>query len=116
MLTYHTNQWHQHLDLTTDYGRQWFYATIRDFFSMVPPKHWAMIDSKPIVLLYSAAFNAAYTGCAETVKLTGGKTWKTAQFALKAARFINSQNGGADLRLVVAAPEFHTSKVTLQRQ
>ncbi|MCX6902067.1 MAG: DUF5010 domain-containing protein [Verrucomicrobia bacterium] len=350
------NQWHQHLDLTTDYGRQWFYATIRDFFSMVPPKHWAMIDGKPIVLLYSAAFarkhdqsvvtyvkeqfakdfaartpylvpeiswqaraeskvawggalglrssgvaslgpgydhsavpgrtplivkreggrfyeenwlkflrrpshfvmvetwnefhegtdvaeskeygrqyidltrkyadlfkqgwkpawpqgsyagarsvtitlgaqnvegglrlidnqdghtvaavagdrpgrgikslpnlgryiyfavddsfksaepmnallqveyydaapgalavefdgsdssaafNGAYTGCAETVKLTGSKTWKTAQFTLKEARFINSQNGGADLRLVVTAPEFHTSKVTLQRQ
>jgi hypothetical protein len=50
------NAWHQHVDLTTDYGRQWFYATLRDFFSMVPPKHWAMIDGKPIVLLYSAAF------------------------------------------------------------
>ncbi|MCC7476329.1 MAG: DUF5010 domain-containing protein [Pirellulales bacterium] len=50
------NQWHYHADLTTDYGRQWFYATIRDFFSMVPPEHWAMLDSQPIVLLYAAAF------------------------------------------------------------
>lgn len=50
------NEWRQHIDLTTAYGRQWFYATIRDFFSMIPPKHWAMIDGKPIVLLYSAAF------------------------------------------------------------
>jgi hypothetical protein len=50
------NAWGQHLDLTTDYGRQWFYATIRDFFSLIPPKHWAMMDDRPIVLLYSAAF------------------------------------------------------------
>ncbi|HVV00305.1 MAG TPA: DUF5010 domain-containing protein [Verrucomicrobiae bacterium] len=50
------NEWHQHIDLTTDYGRKWFYATIRDFFSMIPPKHWAMIDGKPIVLMYAAAF------------------------------------------------------------
>lgn len=50
------NAWHDHIDVTTDYGRRWFYATVRDFFSMVPPKHWAMIDGKPIVLLYSAAF------------------------------------------------------------
>jgi hypothetical protein len=50
------NRWGQHIDLTTDYGRQWFYATVRDFFSMVQPRHWAMIEGKPIVLLYAAAF------------------------------------------------------------
>jgi hypothetical protein len=50
------NAWGYHADLTTDYGREWFYATIRDFFSMIPPKHWAMIDNRPIILLYSAAF------------------------------------------------------------
>lgn len=50
------NRWRQHIDLTTEYGKQWFYATVRDFFSLVPPKHWAMIDGKPIVLLYSASF------------------------------------------------------------
>lgn len=50
------NRWGYHADLTTDYGRRWFYATVRDFFSCVPPKHWAMIDGKPIVLLYSAGF------------------------------------------------------------
>ena len=47
---------HTHVDLTSDYGRQWFYSTIRDFFSAVPPKHWAMIDDKPVCLLYAAAF------------------------------------------------------------
>jgi hypothetical protein len=50
------NEWGYHADLTTEYGRQWFYATIRDFYSMIPPKHWAMIDGRPIVLLYAAAF------------------------------------------------------------
>jgi len=50
------NQWGQHIDLTTDYGRRWFYATVRDFFSSIPPRHWAMIEGQPIVLLYSAAF------------------------------------------------------------
>ncbi|MCX7044806.1 MAG: DUF5010 domain-containing protein [Candidatus Sumerlaeota bacterium] len=54
------NQYNQHIDLTTDYGRQWFYATVRDFFSLVPPRHWAMIDGKPIVLLYAAAFAKKY--------------------------------------------------------
>lgn len=60
------NEWHQHIDLTTEFGKQWFYATIRDFFSMVPPKHWAMIDHKPIVLLYSASFAKKHDqGCVD---------------------------------------------------
>jgi hypothetical protein len=50
------NEWYYHADLTTDYGREWFYATVRDFYSCIPPKHWAMIDGKPIVLLYASAF------------------------------------------------------------
>lgn len=54
------NSWGEHQDLTTERGRQWFYATIRDFYSLIPPKHWAMIDGKPAVLLYSAAFAKAH--------------------------------------------------------
>jgi hypothetical protein len=50
------NAWKVHVDMTTDYGKRWFYATIRDFFSAIPPKHWAMLDRKPIVLMYAAAF------------------------------------------------------------
>lgn len=50
------NRWNYHADLTTDYGRRWFYASVRDFFSCLPPEHWAMIDGKPIVLMYAAAF------------------------------------------------------------
>ncbi|NLE59550.1 MAG: DUF5010 domain-containing protein, partial [Planctomycetes bacterium] len=47
------------LDLTTPEGRDWFYVSIRDFFSMIPPDKWARIDGKPIVFVYSASFAAA---------------------------------------------------------
>ncbi len=45
-----------HVDLTTDFGRQWFYTAIRDFFSLIPPAKWARVDGRPIVFLYEAAF------------------------------------------------------------
>ncbi len=54
------NSWGERQDLTTARGRAWFYATVRDFFSLVPPRHWAMIDEKPVVLLYAAAFARAH--------------------------------------------------------
>ena len=54
------NSWHEHADLTTDYGKQFFYATVRDFYSCIPARDWAMIDNKPIVLLYAAAFAKNY--------------------------------------------------------
>ncbi len=44
------------IDLSTDDGKAWFYCTIRDFFSFIPPRHWAAIDGKPIILLYASAF------------------------------------------------------------
>ena len=47
-----------HVDLTTPDGHDWFYVTIRDFFSMVPPEKWARIDGRPIVFLYAASFAA----------------------------------------------------------
>lgn len=47
---------HVHVDLTTPEGREWFYVTIRDFFSLIPPEKWARIDGRPIVFLYTAAF------------------------------------------------------------
>lgn len=54
------NDWHYHADLTTDFGKKYFYGTVRDFFSCIPPKHWAMIDGKPIMLLYSPSFAAKW--------------------------------------------------------
>ena len=44
------------VDLTTDDGKAWFYCTIRDFWSFIPPRHWAAIDGKPIILLYAVNF------------------------------------------------------------
>ena len=58
--TLENNAWGVRIDLTTDYGRQWFYATIRDFFSMIPQEHWALVDGKPVVFLYAAAFAKKY--------------------------------------------------------
>ena len=49
----------QHVDLTTEAGREWFYVTIRDFFSMIPPDKWARVDGDPIVFLYAADFAKA---------------------------------------------------------
>jgi hypothetical protein len=47
-----------------------------------------------------AAFNGAYTRSPDSLKLFGSRTWKTARFNLPRARLLNSQNRGADLRIV----------------
>jgi hypothetical protein len=54
------NLWGEHVDMTTERGKQWFYATVRDFFSCIPPRHWAMIDGSPVVFLYVAGFAKDY--------------------------------------------------------
>jgi hypothetical protein len=48
------------VDLTTEAGRRWFYETIRDYFSLIPARHWATIEGRPIVFLYAAAFAVAH--------------------------------------------------------
>ena len=55
-LQYNARHWH--VDLATDAGKQWFYASVRDFFSLIPPKMWAAIERRPIVVLYSPNFAA----------------------------------------------------------
>jgi hypothetical protein len=47
-------------DLTTPTGKDHFYTMIFDFFTMVPPELWAMIDGRPILFLYSASIISAY--------------------------------------------------------
>jgi hypothetical protein len=47
-------------DLTTPNGKAYFYVNVRDFFSRVPPRHWAAIDDKPIVWLYDTQWVARY--------------------------------------------------------
>ncbi len=44
------------IDLTTDDGKCWFYATIRDFFSLIPAQHRVTVEGKPVVFLYSSGF------------------------------------------------------------
>ena len=46
-----------HVDLTTDFGKHWFYTPVRDFFSLIPPAKWARVDGRPIVFLYASAFS-----------------------------------------------------------
>ena len=58
--TLENNKWGEHIDLTADFGKSWFFATVRDFFSMIPPQHWALVDGKPIIFLYAAAFAKKY--------------------------------------------------------
>ncbi len=67
--TLQSNAWGRHIDLTTEFGKRWFYASIRDFFSMIPPRLWALIDGRPVVVLYSASFARAHDqGCIDYVK------------------------------------------------
>lgn len=53
-LRHNGRRWH--VDLTTPAGRLWFYGTIRNFFSLVPPRDRACIDGRPLVFLYASAF------------------------------------------------------------
>lgn len=58
-----TLQWNSssyHADLTTREGQEWFYVSIRDFFALVPPRLWAMIDHRPLLFLYAVAFAKDY--------------------------------------------------------
>ncbi|MCY2993099.1 MAG: DUF5010 domain-containing protein [Planctomycetota bacterium] len=50
------NEGGYHVDLTTASGHLWFYGTIRNFWSQIPPQHRARIDGKPLVFLYASAF------------------------------------------------------------
>jgi hypothetical protein len=47
-------------DLTTAHGKDVFYGTIRDYWKRLDRKHWAMLDGRPIIALYSAGFAAKH--------------------------------------------------------
>ncbi|MBL9135006.1 MAG: hypothetical protein JNK85_04015 [Verrucomicrobiales bacterium] len=58
----------QRIDLTTPSGRQWFYESVRDYFSLIPPRHWAMMEGRPVVFLYAAGFATRHDpSCLETL-------------------------------------------------
>ncbi|HOF60868.1 MAG TPA: DUF5010 domain-containing protein [Candidatus Latescibacteria bacterium] len=43
-------------DLTTPFGKAFFFKQIRDFFSLIPPEMWARVNGQPLVVLYGAGF------------------------------------------------------------
>jgi hypothetical protein len=47
-------------DLTTERGKHIFYASIRDYYSRIPPRLWAAIDGRPLVWLYDAQRVSAF--------------------------------------------------------
>jgi hypothetical protein len=47
-------------DLTTADGKNLFYSYIHSFFDNMPKQFWAMIDGKPIIVLYGSGFVIAY--------------------------------------------------------
>jgi len=47
-------------DLTTAHGKDVFYCTIRDYWKRLDRRHWAMLDGRPIVCLYTAAWAANF--------------------------------------------------------
>jgi hypothetical protein len=47
-------------DLTTERGKTIFYTTMRDYFSKIPPQHWAAIGGKPLIWLYDATRVGAF--------------------------------------------------------
>ena len=54
------------VDLSSQAGKEKFYGTIRDFYSMVPPRFWNRRDGKVFAWLYHSAFpskkdDAAFT-------------------------------------------------------
>jgi hypothetical protein len=47
-------------DLTSERGKQIFYATEHDYYSRIPPHLWASIDNPPLVWLYDAQHVSAF--------------------------------------------------------
>ncbi|MCL2330646.1 MAG: DUF5010 domain-containing protein, partial [Phycisphaerae bacterium] len=59
----------RYADITTADGREQFYATIRNFFRIIPPNKWARMDGQPIVFL------SAIESAAESAKKVDDPQW-----------------------------------------
>lgn len=57
---FHPNGQGKKIDLTTSEGKNHFYATIRDFYSLLPPKYWALWEGRPLVWLYAAEYASRF--------------------------------------------------------
>jgi hypothetical protein len=44
-------------NLAKQEGKDYFSKHIRDFYSLIPPHHWATVNGKPLVWLYAAGFS-----------------------------------------------------------
>ena len=58
--TLERNARNEHIDLTEPRGHAWFYESIRDFFSLVPPTHWALINHSPIIFTWVSSWAKNY--------------------------------------------------------
>lgn len=61
----------------------------------------------------TARFSGAYSRSPDTAKLNGTREWKRTHFTMDRPRFYNSQNRGADFRLVLP-PDLTIGTVTLR--
>jgi hypothetical protein len=50
----------EEIDLKTESGKKQFYATIRDFFSLIPPRFWALWEGHPLVWLYASEYASGF--------------------------------------------------------
>jgi hypothetical protein len=48
------------IDLRTEAGKTHFYVTIRDFYSLLPSKYWALWERKPLIWLYASEWASAH--------------------------------------------------------
>jgi WD40 repeat protein/tetratricopeptide (TPR) repeat protein len=77
-------------------------------------EYWA--DSSGSFQIQYDSHDDSYNRSQAPVQLDGSRGWKTARFALKGARFANSQNGRADFRfLVTTAGRFYLKRVSIRR-
>jgi hypothetical protein len=86
-------------------------AVTLDYFDAAPGQLGIEFDGSDAF----APFNGAYSRSSK-IQLVGDRTWKTATLELKDARWLGSQNGGADFRIMAEAKEFAVGKVTVSRR
>ena len=82
-----------------------------DYFDATAGKMYTEFDGTDA----TSAFNGAYSRSENEIPLLGDKSWKTARFELRGARFISSQNNGADFRLVGESPGLVIGRVQILR-
>jgi hypothetical protein len=80
-------------DLRTPSGKEYFYLNVRDYFSRIPPRHWAAMGGKPVVWLY------------DSIWVTG---FDQSSFDYLADRF--AQDFGGRRPFIVRELQWHTSR------